>query len=79
VSIFQNNLNHFCLSLEKAEWDRLAKRLKVHNLDIEEGPVKRWGAHGTRTSIYFRDPDGNTIEARYYEGFHDAQKCLLGS
>ena len=73
------NLNHFCLSMEKAEWDRLVKRLEVYKVTIEEGPVPRWGAHGTGTSIYFRDPEGNLIEARYYEGFHDAGKCLLSS
>ncbi len=39
------------------------------NVDIEEGPVPRWGAHDSGTSIYFRDPEGNLIEARYYEGF----------
>jgi len=75
----RENLNHFCLSMKKAAWDRLVKRLEVHGVDIEEGPVPRWGAHGTGTSIYFRDPEGNFIEARYYEGFHSAKKCLLGS
>lgn len=75
----RENLNHFCLSMEKVEWDRLVKRLEVHNVDIEEGPVPRWGARGTGTSIYFRDPEGNFIEARYYEGFHDSKKCMLGS
>ena len=31
-----------------------------------EGPVPRWGARGNATSIYFHDPEGNEIEARYY-------------
>jgi extradiol dioxygenase family protein len=65
--------------MEKAEWDRLVKRLEVHGVEIEEGPVPRWGTHGTGTSLYFRDREGNIIEARYYEGFHDAKKCLLES
>ncbi|WP_431943187.1 hypothetical protein [Micromonospora marina] len=30
------------------------------------GPVPRFGARGTATSIYVSDPDGNTIELRCY-------------
>jgi len=64
----RENLNHFCISLNKGEWDNLVERLEVNNVDTEEGPVPRWGARGTGTSIYFRDPEGNLIEARYYAG-----------
>ena len=73
------NLNHFCISLSKETWENLLERIKTNNVDIEEGPVSRWGAHGTGTSIYFRDPEGNLIEARYYEGHNSSEKCLLGS
>jgi len=60
------NLNHFCVSLEKAEWDRLRARLAANDITIE-GPVPRWGARGNGTSFYFHDPEGNEIEARYYD------------
>ena len=73
------NLNHLCIALSKGMWEKLLKRLKANNVDIEEGPVPRWGAHGNGTSIYFRDPEGNLIEARYYEGHKSKGKCLLGS
>jgi len=73
------NLNHFCIALSKGMWETLSKRLEANNVDIEEGPVPRWGAHGTGMSIYFRDPEGNLIEARYYEDRDSAEKCLLGS
>jgi catechol-2,3-dioxygenase len=74
-----DNLNHFCIAMSKETWDALLVRLKANNVDIEEGPVPRWGAHGTGTSIYFRDPQGNIIEARYYESRNSPEKCLLGS
>ena len=75
----RGHLNHFCISLGKEAWEELLDRLKGNDIDIEEGPVARWGAHGTGTSIYFRDPDKNLIEARYYEGRNGSEKCLLDS
>ncbi len=75
----RKNLNHFCISLKKKDWDNLIERLEAYNVETEEGPVQRWGAHGTGTSIYFRDPEKNLIEARYYEGHNGTEKCLLGS
>lgn len=59
-------LNHFCMNMGKPLWDKLIKQLEDAQIPIEEGPVKRWGAHGTGISIYFRDPEGCLIEARYY-------------
>ena len=75
----RENLNHFCIALSKETWENLLERLLANNVDIEEGPTSRWGAHGTGTSIYFRDPEGNLIEARYYESHKSSEKCLLGS
>ena len=34
---------------------------------ITEGPVRRTGATGLITSVYFRDPDGNLIEVAEYD------------
>jgi catechol 2,3-dioxygenase-like lactoylglutathione lyase family enzyme len=75
----RENLNHFCIALNKGEWDNLLVRLEANNVKIEEGPVPRWGAHGTGFSTYFRDPEGNLIEVRYYEDLDGSEKCLLGS
>jgi catechol 2,3-dioxygenase-like lactoylglutathione lyase family enzyme len=73
------NLNHFCIVLEKAPWEALLARLQRLGIVIEEGPVPRWGAHGTGTSFYVRDPDRNLIEARFYASAPRPEKCLLGS
>ena len=36
--------------------------------DVVAGPVRLWGAQGWGRGVYVRDPDGNTIELRTYEG-----------
>jgi catechol 2,3-dioxygenase-like lactoylglutathione lyase family enzyme len=73
----RENLNHFCIAVPKAAWEELLKRLQAHSVPIEEGPVARWGAHGTGTSVYFRDPEGNLIEAKYYEDDDRPESSLL--
>ena len=73
------NLNHFCIALGKEAWTALLDRLQSNNVTIEEGPVRRWGANGTGTAVYFRDPEGNLIEARYYENKDASERCLPAS
>lgn len=63
----RTNLNHFCISMDRRTWGELVDRLEANGVAIENGPVPRWGAHGTGTSVYFRDPENNLIEARYYD------------
>ena len=62
----RTNLNHFCIVLAQRAWEKLRQRLAAHHITIEEGPVERWGAHGKGLSIYFRDPEKNLIEAKFY-------------
>jgi len=63
----RQNLNHFCIALSKTDWEALAKRVEAGKISIERGPVRLWGARGIGTSLYFRDPENNLIEARHYE------------
>ncbi|MGH7834811.1 MAG: VOC family protein [Candidatus Binatia bacterium] len=62
----EGNLNHFCMVVEKSNFDAALESLKTRGITIREGPVSRWGARGRATSIYFLDPDGNEIEIRAY-------------
>lgn len=65
-TVSRPNLNHFCLTLQKGEWEKLRNRLDAHRITVD-GPYPRWGAHGNGTSFYFHDSEGNEIEARYYD------------
>ena len=40
--------------------------LAFHEVEIEDGPVRKTGANGALLSLYIRDPDGNLIEISNY-------------
>ena len=58
------NLNHFCVVVESCDLQAVADSGRF---DVVDGPAKRWGARGDGTSLYVRDPDGNTVELRCYD------------
>ena len=42
--------------------DTAVAHLQQHGVEIELGPVPRFGAGNAGTSVYFRDPDGSLLE-----------------
>jgi catechol 2,3-dioxygenase-like lactoylglutathione lyase family enzyme len=61
------NANHICIVVAPTDFDALEAS---GGFDVVDGPATRWGARGNATSLYVRDPDGNTVELRYY-AVHD--------
>lgn len=59
----ESNVDHICLTVEPVDWDEV---IASGAFTVVEGPVERFGARGTATSVYVRDPDGNTVELRWY-------------
>ena len=57
------NMNHFCLVIEPTDLDALKADGRF---EVVDGPDTRFGAQGNATSLYVRDPDGNTVELRHY-------------
>ena len=57
------NLDHLCLVVEPTDLQAIKDSGRF---DVQSGPDTRWGAQGDGTSLYVRDPDGNTVELRYY-------------
>ena len=61
-------VNHVCLAMSKAEYDALDQRLQAEGVDTGARLNRSFGALGwAPQGYYFADPDGNVIEARYYE------------
>ena len=57
-----------CLALSKAEYDALDRRLQAEGGDTRARLNRSFGARGwAPQGYYFADPDGNVVEARYYE------------
>ncbi|CAO0826339.1 hypothetical protein SMICM17S_03934 [Streptomyces microflavus] len=57
------NVDHICLAVEPLDWQEV---IDSGVFDVKEGPGRRSGARGSATSLYVYDPDGNTVELRWY-------------
>ena len=62
-----HRVNHVCLSMSKAEFNALQGRLAARDIPMSPMMQQSFGAQGLAPyAFYFRDPDGNVLEARYY-------------
>ena len=62
-----NPVNHVCLSMSEAEFESLRERLAAASVSVSQFMESSFGAQGLAPrAFYFRDPDGNVLEARYY-------------
>jgi catechol 2,3-dioxygenase-like lactoylglutathione lyase family enzyme len=60
-------VNHVCLAMSQAEFTALRERLTAHDVAMSGATQQSFGAQGLAPeAFYFRDPDGNVLEARYY-------------
>jgi catechol 2,3-dioxygenase-like lactoylglutathione lyase family enzyme len=62
-------VNHVCLAMSEVEFEALRGRLAAHGIATSSMMEQSFGARGLAPrAFYFRDPDGNVLEARYYGG-----------
>ncbi|PKV89589.1 VOC family protein [Streptomyces sp. TLI_146] len=59
----ESNVDHICLVVDPLDWQQV---IDAGTLTVLEGPVSRFGARGSATSVYVQDPEGNTVELRWY-------------
>ena len=57
------NADHLCLVVEPVD---LEAEKASGRFEVVDGPATRFGARGNGTSLYVKDPDGNTVELRHY-------------
>lgn len=61
-------VNHVCLALPADDFETLRARLEERSVPVSGYSHDFFGARGlARRSFYFRDPDGNVLEARHYD------------
>ncbi|MFI9239837.1 VOC family protein [Streptomyces sp. NPDC053079] len=59
----ESNVDHICLTVEPLDWQEV---VASGIFNVVDGPGPRFGARGTAESLYVLDPDGNTVELRWY-------------
>lgn len=57
-----NVADHLCLVVEPVDLEAVKASGRFAVVD---GPATRFAARGDGTSLYVRDPDGNTVELRH--------------
>ncbi len=60
------NPNHVCFALSRTAMEALERRLTRSGVAITQRDAHNFGARGWGSSLYFQDPDGITLEARFY-------------
>lgn len=59
----ESNVDHICLVVEPLDWQEV---VDSGLFTVVDGPGPRYGARGSAQSLYVLDPDGNTVELRWY-------------
>jgi catechol 2,3-dioxygenase-like lactoylglutathione lyase family enzyme len=58
------NLDHLCLRIEPFDEAAIVAHLAAHGISPHAPASRNFGAEGEGLSLYFDDPDGNTIELK---------------
>ena len=58
------NMDHFCLGIDATDVAAVQRYLEGQGVEIAGGPAQVYGARGTGTSLYVRDPERNVIELK---------------
>ncbi|UGQ10357.1 VOC family protein [Yinghuangia sp. ASG 101] len=63
-----HRVNHICVALDRTDFEALRARVEAEGGDTSVTLEHSFGARGFAPhTFYFQDPDGNVVEARYYD------------
>ena len=63
-------IRHFGAILQWEDWERLAQKLKNHQIDFIIEPYIRFkGEVGEQATMFFLDPSGNALEFKSFKDF----------
>lgn len=62
-TLTENNVDHFCLQLKPISNSAIKAHLISHGVAVDEF-AERYGAQGFGSSLYIKDPEGNTVELK---------------
>jgi len=60
------NPNHLCFTVDRVGMQAVKRRLARDGVVITQRNDRNFGARGWGRSVYFKDPDGTTLEVRFY-------------
>ena len=64
-------VKHFGAILKWDEWEALAEKLKLNNIDFVIKPYVRFkGEAGEQATMFFMDPSGNAVEFKSFKDFN---------
>jgi catechol 2,3-dioxygenase-like lactoylglutathione lyase family enzyme len=69
------NIDHFCLGIEAPDMAETARYLRAQGVEVQEGPLERYGARGFGLSIYIRDSEGNVVELKQMPSADEAARA----
>lgn len=58
------NVDHLCLRVDPFDETALIAHLAAHDVQVLGPAEVNFGAEGDGASLYFKDPDGNTVELK---------------
>ncbi|WP_303638363.1 VOC family protein [Stenotrophomonas tuberculopleuritidis] len=58
------NVDHLCLRIDPFDEAALVAHLQAHGVQVHDAATVNFGAEGDGPSLYFQDPDGNSVELK---------------
>ncbi|KAJ8902090.1 hypothetical protein NDN08_006498 [Rhodosorus marinus] len=62
-------VSHFCVRLNHEDYENIKNVMAANGINPTRGEGQMSGARGTGTGLYYKDPEQNSVELRYYQDY----------